>query len=141
MKKVLFGLLVISILASCGKDKTTTTTTTTPQTTAQKLQYKWNLMSIQDIQYVGASTTIVDTVIDYGMVGDYVQFNTNNTAYYRIAGSLDTVAYNLFSDSKMVFDGDTFSINTLTATDLVMTYYGRETNPVNNWDNVLVLKK
>ncbi len=139
MKKVLFGLLVISILASCGKDKTTTTTT--PQTTAQKLQYKWNLMSIQDIQYVGASTTIVDTVIDYGMVGDYVQFNTNNTAYYRIAGSLDTVAYNLFSDTKMVFDGDTFSINTLTATDMVMTYYGRETNPVNNWDNVLVLKK
>lgn len=140
MKKVLFSLLVIVILSSCGKDKTTTTTTTT-QTTAQIIQNKWNLISIKDIQYVGSSTSIVDTVYDYGMVGDYVQFNSNNTAYYKIAGSFDTVNYNLLSDTKMTFDGDTFTINTLTTSDMVMTYYGRETNPVNNWDNVLVLKK
>lgn len=140
MKKYFLGLAFISILASCGKDKSNTTTTT-PQTTAQKLQYKWNLLSIQDIEYVGASTTIIDTIIDYGVAGDYIQFNANNTAYYRIAASNDTVSYSIISDTKMIFDGDTFAINTLTSSDLVMTYYGRETNPVHNWDNKLVLKR
>jgi hypothetical protein len=139
MKKILFALAFIGMFASCGKDSTTTTT---PPSSTALLQNKWNLISIQDIEYVGASTSIVDTVISYGIAGDYIQFNANNTAYYRIAGSEDTVAYNLINSSKLAFDGDTFTVNTLTANDLVMTYYGRETTPtVHNWDNVLVLKK
>lgn len=105
------------------------------------LQNNWNLVSIHDIQYVGASTTIVDTTISYGLPGDYVNFNSNGKAYYRISGSYDTVNYSLLSDTKMLFDGDTFTVNTLTTTDMVMTYYGRETSPVNNWDNVIVLKR
>lgn len=138
MKKILFGLTIIGMLASCGKDSTTTTT---PPSSTTLLQNKWNVLSAQDIEYVGASTTVVDTVINYGVSGDYIQFNTNNTAYYRIAGSDDTVSYNLISNTKLIFDGDTFAVNTLTASDLVLTYYGRETNPIHNWDNVLVLKK
>lgn len=138
MKKLLLSLAVATLFASCGKDNTNTTT---PSSTAAMVQNKWNLLSIQDIEYVGASTTQVDTIIDYGMAGDYVQFNANNTAYYRIAGSYDTVAYQLISDTKLSFDGDTFTINTLNASNMVMTYYGREINPVHNWDNVLVMKR
>lgn len=139
MKKILFALSIIGMLASCGKDSTTTTT---PPTSTSLLQNKWNVLSAQDIEYVGASTTIVDTVINYGVSGDYVQFNANNTVYYRIAGDNDTVTYNLISNTQLVFDGDTFAVNTLTANDLVLTYYGRETTPtVHNWDNVLVLKR
>ena len=135
----MLALVCIGILASCGKDSTTKTT---PPSTISLLQNKWNLMSIQDIEYVGASTSIIDTVISYGAPGDYIQFNANNIAYERIAAGNDTLSYNLISDTKLVYNGDTFKVNTLTATDLVLTYYGRETTPtVHNWDNVLVLKR
>lgn len=139
MKKSMLALVFIGILASCGKDSTTTTT---PPSTISLLQNKWNLMSIQDIEYVGASTSIIDTIINYGVPGDYIQFNANNIAYERIAAGNDTLSYNLISDTKLVYNGDTFKVNTLTANDLVLTYYGRETTPtVHNWDNVLVLKR
>ena len=135
----MLALVFIGILASCGKDSTTTTT---PPSTISLLQNKWNLMSIQDIEYVGASTSIIDTIISYGAPGDYIQFNANNIAYERIAAGNDTLSYDLISDTKLVYNGDTFKVNTLTATDLVLTYYGRETTPtVHNWDNVLVLKR
>lgn len=135
----MLALVFIGILASCGKDSTTTTT---PLSTISLLQNKWNLMSIQDIEYVGASTSIIDTVISYGAPGDYIQFNANTIAYERIAAGNDTLSYNLIGDTKLVYNGDTFKVNTLTATDLVLTYYGRETTPtVHNWDNVLVLKR
>ena len=139
MKKLILALAFIGILASCGKDSTSTTT---PPSSTALLQNKWNLISIQDIEYVGASTSIVDTVISYGVTGDYIQFNANNIAYERIAAGNDTLSYNLISDTKLVYNGDTFKVNTLTANDLVLTYYGRETTPtVHNWDNVLVLKR
>ncbi|MBK7763709.1 MAG: hypothetical protein IPI46_10110 [Bacteroidetes bacterium] len=138
MKKILFSICIVSLMCACGKKSTTPSNSLT---TLQKLQNNWNLINISDIQYVGSSTTVIDTIINYGLSGDYVNFNSNGKAYYRIAGSYDTVNYNLINDTQILFDGDTFTVNSLTTTDMVMTYYGRETSPVNNWDNVLVLKR
>lgn len=139
MNKVfILSLSILVFFASCGKDKTNTTTT---ETTTQKLQHKWNVVSIKDIQYIGSSTTQIDTIVDYGIAGDYIDFSNNNIAYTRIAGSNDTFLYSVINDTKIMFDFDTFTINTLSATDLKLTYYGREINPVNNWDNVLTLNR
>lgn len=139
MNKVLIiSILIICFFASCSKD---TTNSTLPQTTTQKLQHKWNLVSIKDIQYVGNSTTQIDTIIDYGEVGDYMDFGSNNIVYMRIAGGNDSLMYSVLNDTKIILDSDTFTFNNLTSTDLKLTYYGRETNPVNNWDNVITLKR
>ena len=59
----------------------------------------------------------------------------------RIAGSKDTVAYSLINNNKIILDADTFTVNNLTSSNLQMTYYGREKNPVNNWDNVIILSR
>jgi hypothetical protein len=138
-KSLIIALFVIVFFNSCSKDEETTTTT--PQTTIQKLQHKWNLVSINDIQYLGSSTTQIDTIISYGLPGDYIDFRTDNFAYVRIAGDYDTLSYSFLNDTKILFSGDTLTINQLTATNLKLIYYGRETNPVNNYDNVITLNR
>jgi hypothetical protein len=135
---IIICLSAIVFLTSCSKDETPTPT---PQTTIQKLQHKWNLVSINDIQYLGSSTTQVDTIISYGLPGDYMDFRTDNFAYVRIAGDYDTLSYSFLNDTKILFAGDTLTINQLTTSDLKLTYYGRETNPVNNYDNVITLNR
>jgi hypothetical protein len=139
MKKILtICISIIISFVSCTKDNTNSTI---QETTIQKLQHKWNLISIKDIQYVGSSTIQIDTIIDYGVPGDYIDFSINNLAYMRIAGSKDTVAYSLINNNKIILDADTFTVNNLTSSNLQMTYYGREKNPVNNWDNVIILSR
>jgi len=59
----------------------------------------------------------------------------------RIAGGNDTLLYSVLNDTKLIMDSDTFTINNLTASALKLTYYGRETSPVNNWDNVITLSR
>jgi len=139
-KSLIIALFVVVFFNSCSKDEETTTTTT-PQTTTQKIQHRWNLVSIKDYQYVGSSTTQIDTIISYGVAGDYIDFRTNNIAYARIAGDYDTLNYSIISDTKILFESDTLTINQLTATDFKLTYYGREVNPVNNYDNVITLNR
>lgn len=139
MKKALIiSLTIVACLSSCKKDNTNSTNS---ETTTQKIQHNWNLTSIEDIQYKGSSTTQIDTIISYGKAGDYINFSNNNKAYIRIAASNDTLPYSILNDSKIILDGDTFTINNLTSSNLKMTYYGRETNPVNYWDNVITLNR
>ena len=60
-KLLILSLSSIIFFASCSKDKTNTTI---PETTTQKLQHKWNLVSIEDIQYLGSSTTQIEVTTD-----------------------------------------------------------------------------
>jgi hypothetical protein len=137
MKKViLLSLVTIGIFASCGKDKTTTTATTT---TTEKIQKKWRLVNSQDIEYVG-TTNVVDTIINYPYgTTDSIEFKTNNTAVASYFGMLDTVSYQILSDTKIILDADTFTINTLTANDFVMAYYNRVDTP--HYDIIVTLKR
>ena len=137
-KLIILSISMMVLFASCSKDKTNTST---PETTTQKLQHKWNLVSIEDIQYLGTSTTQIDNINSYGVAGDSIDFSANNKAYLRIAGGNDTLLYSVLNDTKLIMDSDTFTINNLTASALKLTYYGRETSPVNNWDNVITLSR
>jgi hypothetical protein len=136
MKKViLLSLVTIGIFASCGKDKTSTNGTTT----TEKIQKKWRIVNSQDIQYVG-TTNVVDTIMTTpGATSDSIEFKTNNMAVYEFFGMLDSVSYQILSDTKIVFDTDTFAINTLTANDFVMAYYNRVDTP--HYDNIITLKR
>ena len=137
-KTLLICITVIAFVNSCKKDNTNTSNS---ETTTQKIQHNWNLSSIEDIQYKGSSTTQIGLIISYGKAGDYINFSNNNKAYVRIAASNDTMSYSILNDSKIILDGDTFTINNLTSSNLRMTFYGRETNPVKNWDNVITLNR
>jgi hypothetical protein len=138
MKQITIILGISLLLFSCGK-KTTTPPVTT-ETTTQKIQKKWNITNIKDIMYVGQQTTTIDTTINnYGVSGDYVEFQTNGKAVMHFFGGTDTVNYSIISDTKLTFDGDEFTINTLNQTDFVFTYYNR-TDP-DYYDNVVILKR
>lgn len=134
MKKLLIlSLSIIGLFASCGKDKTTTTTPT--ETTAQKIQHKWNFISGND--YFNHGTGTVDSTHYWiGAPGDYVEFKNNGFAYRKDGVYLDTITYSILSDTKMTFDYDTFTITTLNANNLVFTYYETVTPPFFVQENV-----
>jgi hypothetical protein len=142
MKKTLLILtLGFGLLASCKKeDSTTNSSTTTPLTTAQKIQNKWNFVSVMDYNYVGASTTLdyIDTLA-IGTAGDYLDFRTNNKVYISVSGQMDTLDYSIVGDTKLIFDGDTYDITKLSTSDFVFTFSERTDPPY--YDNVIVLKR
>ena len=135
MKKViLLSLVAIAIFASCRKE------TTSSMSTTEMVQKKWGIISTQDVEYVG-TTNVVDTIITntFGTT-DSIEFKSDNTAVENIMGMTDTISYQILSDTKMILDADTFTINTLTLNDFVMTYSNRVDTP-NYYDNIITLKR
>ena len=134
MKKViLLSLVAIAIFASCRKE------TTSSMSTTEMVQKKWGLISTQDVEYVG-TTNVVDTIITYTYgTTDSIEFKSDNTAVANFMGMTDTISYQILSDTKMILDADTFTINTLTLNDFVMTYSNRVDTP--NYDNIITLKR
>ena len=134
MKKViLLSLVAIAIFASCRKE------TTSSMSTTEMVQKKWGLISTQDVEYVG-TTNVVDTIITntFGTT-DSIEFKSDNTAVANFMGMTDTISYQILSDTKMILDADTFTINTLTLNDFVMTYSNRVDTP--NYDNIITMKR
>ena len=134
MKKViLLSLVAIAIFASCRKE------TTSSMSTTEMVQKKWGLISTQDVEYVG-TTNVVDTIITYTYgTTDSIEFKSDNTAVANFMGMTDTISYQILSDTKMILDADTFTINTLTLNDFVMTYSNRVDTP--NYDNIITMKR
>lgn len=137
MKSYVIIILSMVFFSACKKDNSTTTPTLT---TTQKIQNKWSIVSVMDYNYVGASTTLdyIDTTY-VGTSADYIEFRADNKTYGFVAGGFDTSQYTILSDTKMLFDGDTFTINNLTSSDFKFTYYERKQNPY--YDNVITLKR
>ena len=134
MKKViLLSLVAIAIFASCRKE------TTSSMSTTEMVQKKWGLISTQNVEYVG-TTNVVDTIITntFGTT-DSIEFKSDNTAVANFMGMTDTISYQILSDTKMILDADTFTINTLTLNDFVMTYSNRVDTP--NYDNIITFKR
>ena len=134
MKKViLLSLVAIAIFASCRKE------TTSSMSTTEMIQKKWRLVNSQNIEYVG-TTNVVDTIFNYPYgTTDSIEFKSDNTAVANFMGMTDTISYQILSDTKMILDADTFTINTLTLNDFVMTYSNRVDTP--NYDNIITLKR
>lgn len=115
----LFFIVIFFIMTSCKKK---TVTVTPPLTTTQKIQHRWDLVSVKDFVYIGNTLNLdyINTVFT-GTAGDYVLFATDDKAYSNIGGFKDTSNYAVLGDATFVLDGDTNEITTLTETQFVLT--------------------
>lgn len=125
--KLLIAVCVAGIFFSSCKKKDSTVF----QTTLQKLQYKWTF----DKEYyhdVYPGTDFRDTTL--GVAGDYFDFRTDNKAYLKVGPYMDTSAYYLLGDTKIVFStfNDTIDIQVLNGTNLQM--YNRSDYAPSSYD-------
>lgn len=138
MKKLIpIALLAVLVVTSCKDEEPIPDPT--PLTTAEKLQNKWNITSVIDYNYKGASTTLVDTDTLDIQVGAYFDFRADNKLYENWDGDLDTSDYQIINDNSISISGDAFKINTLTSTTLKLTYEERTDTPY--FDNVVLLSR
>lgn len=141
MRKTLLIAALILVGAfcftACNDDETGGETT--ELTTAEKMQHRWNLDCIKDITYKGSTTDLdyIDTVVSGA--GDYIEFKGDNKAYMKIDGDMDTVAYDIVNDQTFNFDGDVFTISTLTSSQFEAVYKERVDTPY--FDNVVKMSR
>lgn len=134
MKKIitsaLLASMVIFYLPACKKsDK--------PQTTIQKVQNNWQLVSDVENDHVAGQ----DDITTYtGAPGDMVDFRADGKVYTTIQSEPDTSAYSLSGDTKIVFDGSVFDIITLTSNSFI--FHNKEiTGPDDFYEVTITLKK
>ncbi|MEO6668203.1 MAG: hypothetical protein ABIN36_01930 [Ferruginibacter sp.] len=106
MKNFLFlaTSCVTILLSACKKDDPA-------PTTAQRIQQIWTYEKTYGLNVEPGFPTVRDTTI--GSSGDYVDFRTDNKAYSKVNGYFDTLSYSIISDSKMILDGDSATIQIL----------------------------
>ena len=113
MKKVFLCttaiILIASVFTSCKKDKA--------QTTTQKVQHNWTLVSVVDNSH-DANGDNIDTTA--AVSGDFMNFSSNGTVSLQVGGQPGTVSYSMVSDTQLLFATETFTIKTLTDTQLVL---------------------
>jgi hypothetical protein len=115
--KILTTILISGLaFAACKKDDKA-------PTTLEKLQEKWTLnKQINHLVYLGNQQS--DTVAS--AAGEYIDFRTDGKVYSKIAGTLDTSAYSLLSDTRLITNSgsanDTLDIQTLTLNALQLHY-------------------
>lgn len=111
MKKLMVPAAVLAALISvvaCDKDNNNP-----PNTTLNKIRAKWDVSTIRT-RYGSLDSTY------NGVAADYVDFRTDGKVYSNVNGEKDTSAYLLVNDSRLVIDGDTTTIKTLTASQFVL---------------------
>jgi hypothetical protein len=140
MKKFLISaLLFATFFYACKEDDTVIEEPIIALTTAEKIQHKWDLVSIIDHNYVGTSTTLdyKDTIVIGA--GNFMDFRSDNKVYSSMDGDLDTVPYQIVNDQTILFDGDVFTISSLTTTDFIFKYEERTDDPY--FDNIVTLSR
>jgi hypothetical protein len=100
------------VLAACNDDDDDV-----QPTTLQKLQQVW-LVDSTTARTVTAGSDV--TIAQPGIASDYFDFRSDGKLYFRLgAAQPDTVDYSLVNDNKLVIDGDTAIIQTITTNKLV----------------------
>jgi hypothetical protein len=102
--------IAVLLFTACRKDDPAPT-----PTTLQKLQAKWIFEKDIYHEFVGGVHSR-DTI--FGTGSDYMDFRTDNKAYYKLGNLYDTANYALLGDTKLITwndsDRDTTNINKLT---------------------------
>ena len=114
MKKIFLfttAIILIAVSTSCKKDKA--------QTATQKVQHNWTLVSVVDNSHDANGDNIDITA---AVSGDFMNFSSNGTVSLQIEGQPGTVSYSMVSDTQLLFATETFTIKTLTDTQLVLYF-------------------
>ena len=130
-KRILFlGLLAAVSFSACKDDD--------EPTVQQRLQGSWTFEKTIDRNVVAGVETRDTT---YGASGDYVDFRSDNKVYSRYNGLIyDTANYSIVGSDKLVLDGDTLTIQSLTNNSA--QFYSREDNPPSDYyETWIYLKK
>jgi hypothetical protein len=106
MKRILFWIVIATLtFTACKKDK--------PEAS---LVNKW---SVADTHIVEIIDGLVFHEEHYtGVAADYLDFRNDNKLYSNVDGSSDVVPSQLVGDDKVVVDGDTFLIQSLTTNNV-----------------------
>lgn len=138
MKKIITSITMLMLLAfylpSCKK-----TDTQQEQSTLQKIQAKWSLVSIIDNDHYAGADHISTTT---GTATDYFEFKTDGKIYYSVSGFTDVVTYSLVNNNtQILIDGsETYDIKTISANSFVM--YRKELRSGSDYDEeTLTLRK
>lgn len=118
-------ILLAFLFSSCKKEKT--------KTTAEKLQYNWTIVNYVE-NYHDASGDDIETT--NGFTGDFMNFGPNATMTFQIYGEAGTGPYSLTSDTQLLIAAGTFTIKTLSDTQLVL--YSKEVYSSSEYDEITV---
>ena len=115
MKKLMVPAAILAavvMVVSCDKknDKPA-------NNTLSKIQAKWKIDNVK-FDYVGTENDETYT----GVAADYVDFRTDGNVYTNIANEKDTSVYKLIGDTKLVVDGDTATIKSLSSNQFIFEY-------------------
>jgi hypothetical protein len=113
LHKILMGISLLSVaFVSCDDDDDDVSLTT-----QQKLQHKWQVQTVS-ARFVGPSQ---DTTAVYaGLPTDYYDFRADNKLYYNLITETDTLDYSILNDQRLLVDGDTVQIQTLSNNQLTV---------------------
>ena len=139
MKKTLLVIIPFFVFAcifsSCKKDKAK------EATTAEKVQYKWSIVSIVD--HYHSATDGDDTQTSPGTTDDYINFGSDRNVITHFLGADDTEVYSITSDTQITIGSgsgaEIYTIKTLTASQFVL--YTKETDGGDYEEITINLKK
>jgi hypothetical protein len=105
MKKIILYAAIFTalIFAACKKNN--------DKPSSPSLEGKWRLVNENVIDVENGIG--VDTINYTGIPADYVDFRSDHNVYSFVAGSLDTSAYQILNNNKVIIDVDTFDIQSL----------------------------
>ena len=113
MKKIIFSLLCLSLIAftSCQKDDA-------PETTSTKVLGKWRLEKFID-EYYQPVNTLIDREEVTGNPDDYDEFRTDGNVYvFSPTEGNDVVPYQVIDETHIEIEDEVYEIKALTSTDM-----------------------
>lgn len=126
MKKIILSTFVIILFfGACKPD---------PEIAPPSLVGKWNVVNYQTKEWINGTVVSDDNYI--GKPADYFDFKSDNTLSFNIDGFGLNVNYQLQTDSKVVINGDTYTIQTLTANNA--TLYLKYNYTSTNYDEEII---
>lgn len=127
MKKIIILTFIIAAsMTACKK-------TETPPP-APSLIGKWAVVNYQTKEWNNGTVVYDDNYV--GTSADYMEFKSDNTISFFLDGFGATVNYQLQPDNKVVINGDTYTIQSLTANNA--TLYLKTPYTSTNYDEEII---
>ncbi len=129
MKKLILYTAIITtfVMAACKKN--------VDKPPVGSLQNKWGIVSLNFQEVEGGVT--VGSFNYIGVEADYIDFRNENKVYSIIDGSVNTSAYHILNNNKVMIDvADTLNLLSLTSTSVKL--YNKDYTDVNSYDEITI---